>query len=440
MGHNHDNSKSDQRSDIAPHDEFLELCALSTSGDLEEDEHRKLRAHLATCAPCREALKEFEAVVGHSIPLLAFELSELEFETNDSANDHVGEKAFIDRLSPEEVSRELGPSPLTPSIVISRNGQPYAQLNWNYIRMPFAASVLLSIALGVFAYRIGIRHGIDFSRSTSSPPGLRQDLTSPGEEVAVAKAQMDERGRIIASLKQQIEKQSAEIIKLKAIQLNAEDSARNNDQVRQQISNERNTLAEELQSALASLDRAQEDLGLLQSQRFQDSVRAASLEARLDELSHLLQDREKTIEQQEQLLAYDRDIRDLMGARDLYIAEVYDVARNGKTQKPYGRVFYTKGKSLIFYAYDLNQEAGFKNASTFQAWGRRGPERNQALNLGVFYEDNATKKRWVLKFDDPKMLEEIDAVFVTVEPSGGSHLPSGKPLLFAYLRNVANHP
>ena len=56
-----------------------------------------------------------------------------------------------------------------------------------------------------------------------------------------------------------------------------------------------------------------------------------------------------------------------MGARDLYIAEVYDVAGTGATQKPYGRVFYTKGKSLIFYAYDLNQEAGVQNASTFQS-------------------------------------------------------------------------
>ena len=45
-----------------------------------------------------------------------------------------------------------------------------------------------------------------------------------------------------------------------------------------------------------------------------------------------------------------------MGARDLYVAEVYDVERTGETRKPYGRVFYTKGKSLIFYAYDLDQE------------------------------------------------------------------------------------
>ena len=32
-------------------------------------------------------------------------------------------------------------------------------------------------------------------------------------------------------------------------------------------------------------------------------------------------------------------------ARDLYVVEVDDVARNGKTNNPYGRVFYTKGKS-----------------------------------------------------------------------------------------------
>ena len=64
----------------------------------------------------------------------------------------------------------------------------------------------------------------------------------------------------------------------------------------------------------------------------------------------------------------------------------------------------------------------------------------QALNLGIFYEDNASKKRWVLKLDDPKTLAQIDAVFVTVEPHGGSDKPSGKPLLFAYLRVNPNHP
>jgi hypothetical protein len=163
------------------------------------------------------------------------------------------------------------------------------------------------------------------------------------------------------------------------------------------------------------------------------------LTATVNELTHTAHDREQENEQQRELLAHDRDIRELIGARDLYIAEVYDVARTGATQKPYGRVFYTKGKSLIFYAYDLNQQNGIKNASTFQAWGRRGTDPQQSVSLGMFYEDNATKKRWIMRANDPKTLAQIDAVFVTVEPNGGSHRPSGKPFLFAYLRIDPNH-
>jgi len=71
---------------------------------------------------------------------------------------------------------------------------------------------------------------------------------------------------------------------------------------------------------------------------------------------------------------------------------------------------------------------------------RRGQDRQQAINLGVFYEDSAGKTRWILKCDDPKTLEQIDAVFVTVEPNGGSHKPTGKSLLFASLKIEPNHP
>ena len=199
-------------------------------------------------------------------------------------------------------------------------------------------------------------------------------------------------------------------------------------------------LDEKLTVAQSNIQELQQKLDSLSQQSAKDVARSVELEAKVKDLTHLLNDRESTIEQQEDLLAHDRDIRDLMGARDLYIAEVYDVARTGATQKPYGRLFYTKGKSLIFYAYDLDRQSEVKNASAFQAWGRRGPDRQQALPLGIFFEDNAAKKRWVLKLDNPDVLAQIDAVFVTVEPNGGSRKPSGKPLLFAYLRVDANHP
>ena len=60
--------------------------------------------------------------------------------------------------------------------------------------------------------------------------------------------------------------------------------------------------------------------------------------------------------------------------------------------------------------------------------------------MGIFYKDNEVNRRWVLKFEDPRALEQIQAVFVTIEPRGGSHKPSGKQLLFASLRTAPNHP
>jgi hypothetical protein len=166
----------------------------------------------------------------------------------------------------------------------------------------------------------------------------------------------------------------------------------------------------------------------------------------LNDLSALVQDREQALDQKEgqvadqrEMLDHDRDIRELMGARELYMADVHDVNTAG-TSKTYGRIFYTKGKSLIFYAFDLKEKSGLQNASSYQVWGRQGPDKKNARSLGIFFEDNASKKRWVMKANDPKSLQDIDAVFVTIEPNGGSAHPSSKPLLFAYLGVTPNHP
>jgi hypothetical protein len=203
---------------------------------------------------------------------------------------------------------------------------------------------------------------------------------------------------------------------------------------------------EELPAAQAKLTELQKTVEAATLKRDEIARQAAVLEARVSELTQLVRDRDLALDQKDtevargqELLEHDRDIRDLMGARDLYMADVHDVSKTG-TDKTYGRVFYTKGKSLIFYAFDLDAQPGFQNAKSFQAWGRKGPDKQQALSLGIFYEDNVSKKRWVLKANDPKTLEDIDAVFVTVEPNGGSHHPSGKQLLFAYLRVSPNHP
>ncbi len=250
-------------------------------------------------------------------------------------------------------------------------------------------------------------------------------------------ATLSDDDQAMRDLKRDVAEQSDEIKRLKT----ANDSAVANG------SSEISRRDAELAAAQTNLQELQAKTDALGQQRDAAAKHASLLEAKVDELTQRVRDRDQALDQQQaqmakqqELLDHDRDIRELMGARDLYIAEVHDVGGNGETDKTYGRVFYTKGKSLVFYAYDLDQEAGLKDASTFQAWGRRGADKQQALSLGVFYEDNTSKKRWVLKFADPKALATIDAVFVTVEPNGGSHHPSGKQVLFAYLRVNPNHP
>jgi len=431
------NLNNEQRSDIGPHDEFLELCALSTSGDLTEEECAKLQAHIAVCAQCRGAMKEFEAVVDNAIPLVVPDSSEVDFEMNPSRSDGVAEAAFFERLSREETPRQpqlvKSEGGHAPRIVAARIGHTQNRFHWNHVWLTLAATILLSVALGLSLYKIGVQRGENVARTTAVAVGK-----APKDETV--KTEIADSDKPIARLKQQIERQAAEIGSLKARQADTRSAARNSEEAKQQIANERNILAEKLQAAQDSLEKIQGELDSLQQQRSQVIAQANDLQGRVDEYSRLLRDRDETVQRQEELLAHDRDIRELMGARDLYIAEVYDVARNGETQKPYGRVFYTQGKSLIFYAYDLNQAGGVKDASTFQAWGQRGRDMSTALNMGVFYEDSVSKKRWVLRFDDPKMLDQIDAVFVTVEPDGGSNRPSGKRLLYAYLRTAPNHP
>jgi hypothetical protein len=426
----------------SPHDEFIELCAVSTSGEMTGKEKKQLHEHLAICPSCREAMHQFEVLLSETIPALAPDSENL--ISDSSWSQERAEAALFQRLALEEElgkeQGEVGGSNLAGKLPLSAH-----QATWRNVWTLCAAGILLCIALGVSAYRVGTHRGKEL---TSSGTGqnqanqivLLQQLSDAGHDRDTLRSRIEERDKEIISLRRGLEQQAGEMGHLKVTQRQMEDDFRNERTGRQGLLQERSDLNQKLEAAQTQAQVLENKLGVLESQSSKDKQRAAVLNAQVIDLTHLLHDREGTIDQQQELLAHDRDIRDLMGARDLYVAEVYDVERTGETRKPYGRVFYTKGKSLVFYAYDLEQQNGVKTASTFQAWGRRGPDRQQALNLGVFYEDSASKKRWVLKFDDSKALEQIDAVFVTVEPDGGSHKPSTKPLLFAYLRVDPNHP
>jgi hypothetical protein len=208
------------------------------------------------------------------------------------------------------------------------------------------------------------------------------------------------------------------------------------------LTRERDALVQELRRVQQEFITVQEEL---EKQRREDLLERASFQSEIQKLSGQIEEKERSLQEHRQYLSFDRDIRELMGARQLYIADVFDVDKAGRGGKPFGRIFYTSKKSLVFYAFDLDHGPALKNTGSFQAWGCKDPACKdlrpaKTLNLGIFYMDNEANRRWVLRFDDPAKLAQIAAVFVTVEPNGGSSSPTGKPFLYASLGHDANHP
>jgi hypothetical protein len=201
---------------------------------------------------------------------------------------------------------------------------------------------------------------------------------------------------------------------------------------------ERTRLEARLADAKQALDAADRDLAQARQQQASDAMLLQLQDNRLATLSARMREADERLTREDQLLAANRDIRDLMGARNLHVIDVFDVDGRGKTRRAFGRAFYTEGKSLIFYAFDLASAA--TRAASFQAWGQRDGAVETAFSLGLLYIDDQTQNRWALKFEDARVLDQIDAVFVTVEPPGGSRSPRGRKLLYAYLRQKPNHP
>lgn len=428
------------------HEEYLELCALAASGSLTEAEQKELREHAARCVECRGALREFESVVDDVIPELASELAE-EPSPDPSFSQDNAEAAFRKRLSEEKDRERTGAQEdtwLSP-LIVRRSRSFRRHFDRYQLWLPLAASLLLCAALGILTYKMGKNRGIESARLEDHGKPQGPAVTTDAREVTPQKSDTSSampvaRDAEVSSLRREIAQKSSELDSLRALLSSQQVALQTSVDDKKKLTEERDRLAQQVSGEEASLRATEERLKKLDGEQSQSAMHTATLEAEIAELSNSLAEKEHLTAEQQEMLAKDRDIRELMGARDLYITEIHDVVRTGEAQKAFGRVFFTRGKSLIFYAYDLNETPGVKEASTFEAWGRRGPDWKQAYKLGVFYEDNASKRRWIAKSTDKKTLDQIDAVFVTVEPNGGSQQPTGKPVLFAYLKVTPNHP
>ena len=426
------------------HDKYKKLGALAAAGGLAPLESAELHAHLRLCEQCHEVFRQYQALTTRGMAILADEYAERRGQASwfdAPAFEQLLERIQIDQQAIPE-KRRLTSTKIPPSMLFRSPARSIATL-------ALAACLIFAVALG--SYRIGIRsHSRSLSKSTAVSIPADDRFHKIFEEKTHADEALAQQAKRLAQLQADGAQKEQELGKLRSALRAIEDRSNKLQAASGQseaqllaLSQERDALTAQLQSINQSYGIDRTELAILRLEHDKTLIRTASLEAKISELTSENKDQERRLKDTDQYLSSDRDIRELMGARKLYIADVFDVDGSSRTKKPFGRVFYTQGKSLIFYAFDLDREPGVVNASTFQVWGQReAPQGQQAspLNLGILYMDNESNRRWVMRFDDPKKLAEIDAVFVTVEPRGGSHKPTNKPFLYALLRNEANHP
>src|SRR5262249_42255196 len=150
----------------------------------------------------------------------------------------------------------------------------------------------------------------------------------------------------IDDLKHRLAEQLKIVNSLKAAGGTASASAERRKKRQQTESSPRLNRDTELSAAQARLFVLQKTIDKATAQRDENARQAAILEAKVNELTQVVRAREQALDQKEaeiakgqELLEHDRDIRELMGARELYMADVHDVSGRG-TEKTYGRVFY----------------------------------------------------------------------------------------------------
>jgi anti-sigma-K factor RskA len=422
------------------HERLKELCALAQADSLSIAESLDLERHLEVCAACRDLYDQYSVVGEEGMAYL----SQTDAMPEEAEIwDHRGARErLLTSIREQRLHKVLSIKAGLPS---RKRGPASSIAKREWAIAVVAACAIVAVALG--AYQIGERRDIhppaSSTATVASQPAAEQINSASADLSAFEKTR-------ISALEQQISRQEQELAKLRTgtgladARVNElEGLNRNGEADFRQLAEERDKLASQLAESENAYQKLQADFTSLKADYNRSLLRTASLESDVTSLTALTHDQERRVKDDEQYLVSDRDIRELMGARKLYIADVFDVDSASRTKKPFGRVFYTQNKSLVFYAFDLDHQPGVKNAGDFQVWGQRDSESNGAshpMNLGILYMDSESNRRWVLRSDDPRQLAEIDAVFVTVEPHGGSQKPTGKPLLYALLRKEANHP
>jgi hypothetical protein len=405
------------------HELYATLTALAAAGLLESEEFSDFRSHLTECSECHADYQALSVLVTRELPQGQSSLRQ-RLATVRAKPLQNSRQRFLRRARAEGLvfSRDVESSP--------RSGTWYAYpvIKWAAV----AALVVASSSVAVYQFRqtpdtartgtAAAQQIVDLKRQNSA---LTANLSQVNESLAIGqreiqnlRAQLANVGTTAEQLRRQSEQARGE----------AERSSSRNAQLLDESRNQAQLLAE-----------AKDEAGRSSQLRINSEASLVEQQARITELSNKLRIASATLDLERDLLAAGKDIPELMAARQLHVIDVRDTDPNGNPSKAFGRVFLTEGKSLTFYAFDLNENRVVNAKRGFQVWAVPDGGEYLSRSLGMLHVDAKAPGRWVLKVENPELVKEISSVFVTVESAAGGKQPSGQKMLYAYL-GQANHP
>jgi anti-sigma-K factor RskA len=419
-----------------------ELCCLFVLGDLSREDRSFLEGHLKECEECRDLVEGFERIALFDLPAVAslrtenFVPESLEFANEIQIRTRVLERAKAG-LERNEIQNRLAQD-IVRRYHISwlRQAKRGARFAVPAAGWAIAAILLLGVFWKSSPQPQGITH---VAIPVVAPVENSGNLNELKNRSLAAEKQRDEAlGKLSdAEALNRSSSLSLSQMKVQYDSLNASYSA---------LKGETTLQDDELKQRAAELDLTRKELKEQLSAKESLQGQLAEVYERLDHNSAEVARLEKVASTTPARLPVSakeidgNEAKEILGARELHLVDVFDVDNAGKSSRAYGRVYYVNRDLLVFYAFDLSKLERNHKAVAFQAWGFRQPQSTNAESLGLFYMDNATLNRWTLRVSDPQVLSRIDTMFVTVEPPGGSRFPKGRRLLMASLAGPANHP
>jgi hypothetical protein len=401
------------------HEHYEGLCAAAVTGQISPDQLADLKQHMRTCADCREFVGDAAQVVAQAIPEYAVKNAPVEVPSGLT-------EPFIVRANVEGI-------PLR-----SRTGREKSRIKSGIAMFVWAAGLTAAVAGVLWMVNIYPEMGKP-QRRAQAAAASDTTIARDGNIDQLVRENVDLR-RKFGSLTKQIDSLAREV-KSEQRALEVADLQKNSLSTRlPSIERDNAELRKKLADRDEQFEQLNSELNKAQSLKEANDIALQMEEAELKNLRENEARLTTELRESRQLSKAANQAKEIIVARKLHLVDVDDTDPNGKQQRPFGRIFYTEGKDLVFYAYDLADPRKRNFKTNFYVWGSREGVGKPVKSLGVFLSDDIKEGRWRLEIDDPNILAQIDCVFVTAESDKEAVTrPTGKQILFASLGR-ANHP